>query len=190
MPTLEDLTVDQLLATAKQMQGSHNLVETLSKNPETRESLLRLMKKIEPTRVIPEIDSVDHVRAELAADRDRVNKLEEKYIERDLRERLERERAKAQSDFKLTDADMIEVQKLMTSENANERIPSYNAAARVVAASKVNAVPTSIGAKPPVFEMPDKDVWGPGIGNKAKLDKIGLEQAFVAWNEVTGAKAA
>jgi hypothetical protein len=49
-------------------------------------------------------------------------------------------------------------------------------------------VPTHIGAKPPVFEMPEKDIWKGGIGNKQALDKIALNEAYAAWNEVVGAK--
>jgi hypothetical protein len=38
--------------------------------------------------------------------------------------------------------------------------------------------------------MPESDVWGKGIGNKQALDKIALNEAFSAWNDVTSGKVA
>jgi hypothetical protein len=38
--------------------------------------------------------------------------------------------------------------------------------------------------------MPEKDVWGGGIGSPAKLNKIAMEQAFAAMNEIRGGKVA
>jgi hypothetical protein len=36
---------------------------------------------------------------------------------------------------------------------------------------------------PKTWDMPEKDVWAAGIGNKMQLDKIALQEAYKAANE-------
>jgi hypothetical protein len=190
MPSLEDLTTDQLLAEARRMSSADNLVNTLSKNPETREALQRLIKKVNPNVPIPELDTRMAIETALEEERGKRRELETKFLERDTRERLEKQRAAAMQKYHLTEAEMLEVQKLMVHEDIDQRIPSYDAAARVFAASKRDAVPTGTQIQSPTYEMPDKDVWAPGIGNRAKLDQIALREATTAWNEITSGKQA
>jgi hypothetical protein len=38
--------------------------------------------------------------------------------------------------------------------------------------------------------MPDDKIWGKGIGNPAQLNRIGVEEAFKAFNEVTAGRMA
>jgi hypothetical protein len=186
MPSLEDLTTDQLLAAARSMQGSAELINTLSKNPETRRDLQKLIKKQFPDRVIPELDTELALETRLAEERTRFEALETKVLEREIHDRLKSQRAAAQAKHKLTDAEMIEVEKLMVHEDPNERIPGYEAASRVFAASKQNATPTPSGIQNMTFEMPDKDTWADGIGSPAKLNKIAMNEATKAWNEARG----
>src|SRR6266404_5837660 len=171
MPTsLENLTTEQL-------QESTKLLHTLLNSPDTREQTLRLIKK-KTGASLPEIDQKDSVMAEVEKEREERKKLEARLQERDILERIERERAKVKAAHSLTDAELLEVEKLMTDKDAP--IPSYAAAAKVYQASKKVAEPTSSALNPRTFSMPEKDVWAPGIGNKMMLNKIALEEAYKA----------
>lgn len=190
MPSLEDLTTDQLLATAKQWQGPAALIEQLSKDPANRLELQRLVKKVRPDLPMPELDARDAVRAEMDEQKKTVEKLQGEILEERVRRRLEDQRKQIKDQYKLTDADVAEVEKMMVDTDPDKRIPGYDAAARVFVASKTQATPTPSAIMPPVWEMPESKDWKAGIGNPAKLNQIGLKQAFDAWNEITGGKAA
>jgi len=96
-------------------------------------------------------------------------------------DRIEKERSRVKSDYNFNDADVAAVEKLMVDKDAP--IPSYAAAAKVYKASQQLAAPTSHALKPNTWEMPEKDVWAGGIGNKMNLNKIALEEAYKARNE-------
>jgi hypothetical protein len=185
---LEDLTTDQLLAHARALEGKAALLDGLSGNPETRETIQRAIKKLNPKLSIPEIDAADRVRAEMEPDRKRLLALEESIQKDQILARLEKNRATIKTKYNLSDADVLEVEKLMVSET--DPIPSYDAAARVFVASRQSAVPTPASFSPPTFEMPEKDKWGKGIGNAAQLNKIAMDEAFSAFNEVFSGKVA
>lgn len=186
--SLEDLTTDQLLAQARATQGSHELLTALLADPSTREVIQRKLKKANPNLAIPEIDSKDQVMSEIEKEREERRKLEAQIRERDVRERLEKARAAAQAKYGLTEADMQEVEKLMV--DPENPIPTYDAAARVHKASKATGTPTSVDIQPPTFDMPEKDVWGGGIGNKANLDKIAMKEAYAALSDIRAGKVA
>lgn len=186
--SLEDLTTDQLLARARQLEGSHNLLTALLNDPASREATQRQLKKLNPALVIPEIDAKDAVLAELKTERDERIKLQNDILQDKVRTRLEKARADAKSKYSLTEADMVEVEKLMTDEH--NPIPTYDAAARVHKASKQSAQPTAAALAAPTFEMPETSVWGKGIGNKAALDKIAMNEAYAALNDIRSGKVA
>lgn len=187
-PSLEDMTHEQLAQHARQLEGSANLLQQLLGDPSTREVIQRKLKKDNPALAIPEIDAQDRVEAALAEERKEREKLQKQMLERDVRERIEKQRAAAKAKYQLSDADMTEVEKLMTAEH--DPIPSYDAAARVFKASKATGTPTTADIRPPVFDMPEKDVWGKGIGNKAMLDKIAINEAYSALNDLRAGKVA
>jgi hypothetical protein len=191
MASLEDLTVDQLLARAKETTASHELIQTLSRNPETREMLQRAIKKANPNIPIPEIDKEDKVMAALENERKEREKLANQIQERDIRERVERERASIKDKYHLTEDDMKGVEALMVKTDSNpEPIPFYDAAARVFKAGRTPSVPSPSLLQPPTYTMPEKDVWGKGIGNPAQLNRIAMEQAFTAFNDIRSGKVA
>jgi hypothetical protein len=173
MSSLENMTTEQL-------QESTRLLHTLLNSPDTREDTLRLIKKKNAVP-IPEIDSKDAVLAMVAKEREERQKLETRMQERDIMERIEKERAKVRAAHNFTDADVAEVEKLMVDKDAP--IPSYAAAAKVYQASKQVAQPTTHMLKPNTYDMPEKSIWAPGIGNRMALNKIALEEAFKASNE-------
>jgi hypothetical protein len=186
--SLEDLSVDQLLQVAQRGLNSEQMLNGLYNDPATREDLLRLMKKKNPGLTIPEIDAKDDVLGRVETSNKRVADLENKLAERDIRDRVTAEKTRVKNFYQLSDADMGEVEKLMIDEN--EPIPSYAAAAKVFVASRTQAMPTSSSLSPPVFDMPDKNIWAGGIGNRAGLDKIALNEAYRALNEIKSGKVA
>lgn len=186
MPSLEDLTTDQLLARARETEPSDSLLRALANNPETRKVLQRAIKKINPNVSIPDIDNEDNFAAQLKTERDERLKLEGEIRTDMITRRIEKQREDVKAKYKLTDADLLEVEKLMVDKD--NPIPTYDAAARVYLASRQSATPTPSSFAPPTFDMPEKDIWGKGIGNAAALNKIALEESFKAWNDLTGGK--
>lgn len=183
MPSLEELSSDQLLEKAKAYEPQAQLMAMLLANPETRETVQRAMKKANPKLIIPEIDARDAVEAAQAKDRERIASLEAKLLENDVNQRISATRAKIKEDFKATDADIEEIEKLMVTD----KIGTHIGAAKVYFASKQSAQPTPALLHSPTFDMPSKDDWAAGIGNPAKLNKVAMDLAFKAWNEATGA---
>jgi hypothetical protein len=91
--------------------------------------------------------------------------------------------------YALSKEDMPHVEKLMVAAEDNPYpIPSYDAAARVYLASRRSATPTPANSAPPLYEMPAKDIWGPGIGNAARLDKIAIGRAWDIWGDLKAGK--
>lgn len=190
MPSLEDLTTDQLLTAAKQWQGQAALLEQLGKDPKTRLELQKLVKAVNPNAVLPELEAREAVRTEVDKQNETIAKLQEQILEDRVKRRLEDQRAAIKTTYKLTDAEVAEVEKMMVDADPEKRIPGYDAAARVFVASKAQATPTPSVLAAPTYEMPSAKDWAPGVGNPAKLNQIGLTEAFKAWNEISGAKAA
>lgn len=184
--SLEDLSVDELLAAARNALPSHEMLNALVNNPETREQTLRLIKKQNPKLVIPEIDARDQVMDQFSGTSKRVEELENQIREREVRDRIRDQRNSLKTKYGFDDNDIAEIEKLMVDEEAP--IPHYEAAARVYKASKQAAVPNSAALSPPVFEMPDQNVWSGGVGNRAALDKIAMKEAFNALEELRSGK--
>src|ERR1700675_1065717 len=114
MPTLEDLSVDELRARAALTESSHTLLQSLTSNPETRETIQRALKKLNPKLVIPEIDAQDKVMGAVQGLREDNEKLRREIQEKDIRDRLTAQRKDIRERFSLTDADVLEVEKIMT----------------------------------------------------------------------------
>lgn len=186
MASLEDMTVDQLLAHAKGLESQKTQFQTLMQDPTVRETFQRALKKQNPSISIPEFDAKESFRDEIKTEREARLKLERQIQEDGIRARLEKQRADIKSEFKLSDEEVLEVEKLMTLEQ--DPIPSYKGAAQVFCAMRESAKPTPAIYSAPTYDMPEKDVWGKGLGNKSALDKIAMNQAFEAWNEIASGK--
>lgn len=176
--SLENMTTEQL-------QESTKLLHTLLNSPDTRESTLRLIKR-KTGAPMPEIDAKDSVLAEVEKEREERKKLETRIQEREIMDRIEKERAKVKAANNLSDDDILAVEKLMTDKDAP--IPNYAAAVKVYQASKQIGTPTTAQLNPKTFSMPEKDIWAPGIGNRMQLNKIALEEAYKAASEFRGGK--
>ncbi len=162
------------------LEESTRLLRTLLNSPDTRETTLRLIKK-KTGSSIPEIDARDAVMGEVQKERDARVALEARLQERDIMERIEKERSRIKTDNGFNDEDVKAVEALMVDKDAP--IPSYAAAAKVYKASKQIAQPTTHQLQPKTWDMPEKDVWKGGIGNRMELNKIALQEAYKAMNE-------
>lgn len=182
MPSLEDLPIDQLVTEAKRYQASDQLLGRLVSDPATREEALRLVKRVNPNLSIPEIDAKDQVTSAMAKDRERLEQLEAKLQDQEIRERIRAKRDEIRAKYNFTDSDIQAVEALMV--NKDEPIPSYEAAAKVYKASQTPAVPTPSTVGAPTFEMPAAATWGAGVGNNAQLNKIALNEAHRVLQEM------
>lgn len=193
--SLEDLTVEQLreIATkAAAMEPSYNLVQQLSKDPEARSMIQRWVKKKNPNLSIPEVDQEDRVMAALKTETEAREKLEQKLLEDDLRKRTESEKRAVIERYHLTDDDVkaIEKRMLRSDDNPDPLPPRYDWAAQLYINSRTPSTPTPSAFSPPTYSMPEGKTWGKGIGNAAELNRIAMDEAYRAFNEVRSGKVA
>lgn len=188
MPSLEDLTVDQLLAHAQTLSGPANIANALVNNPETRTETLKLIKKLNPAISIPELDAAAPIESKLEDIQKQLRERDAQLREHQARAEIEHQRSALKQQYGFTDQDIQEVEKIMMDEK--EPIPTYGAAARYYKATKEVAIPTSAEIAPPVYDLPNKDVWGAGMHNQGALNKIAREQAYSALNDIKAGKIA
>lgn len=186
MASLEDLTANELLAHAKRLEEGNRLYGPLMNDPETRGEMLRLIKKKNPGMPIPEIDAQDAASRLVASERAEREKLQSELRDEKLHRQLRESRERVKNEYDFTDADLLEVEKLMTDEKAP--IPHWDAAAKVYRASRAQATPTAQALEAPVYEMPSKDKWGHGIGRPAELNKIAMKEAVAAFNDISSGR--
>jgi hypothetical protein len=179
--SLEDLTLPQLLERTKKLESDNALFNKALNDPTTRTEQLALLKKSNPTLPIPELDVKAASDAALAAERGAREKLEKDVRDLQIQGRIDAERKRVMKEHGLSESDLLEVEKLMVDEKAP--IPHYDAAAKVFKASRTQAEPSSslISRQ---YEMPSKDVWGKGVGNKIELNKIAERMAYDAVNDL------
>lgn len=185
---LKNLTVPELLERAARMEKDSTLYQTLLNDPATRGETLALVKKKYPQTSIPELDAKAAADAAIAAERAEREKLEAKVRDLEFDRRLEAQRESVVKKYDLTDADLLAVEALMTDKDAP--IPHYDSAVKVHMASKKSAEPTSSHIARGPYEMPSKDKWGPGVGNKMALNKIFQTEAYAALDALHGRKSA
>jgi hypothetical protein len=185
---LEDMTPEEILAHTRSLETSVELFDTLLNDPVTRRDTLKALKSKKPNMTIPEIDTANEIETRIAAEREERQKLEVRVRDNEIRDRINAERKRVMNTHDLSEDQMLEVEKIMVDPTAP--IPHYDAAAKVFKASLVQATPTSAVLVPRTFDMPNKDIWAGGVGSKPRLDKIALEQATAALNEIRGNKAA
>jgi hypothetical protein len=194
MAGLEDLSLEQLrelAARAQSYEPSFNLVQQIAKDPEARNMFQRYLKKKNPNLSIPEIDGEDRMRAALEAETKAREALELKIQQDEIRQRLEAERKRVMEQYKLTEEDMKGVEKIMMKTDDNpEPVPYYDKAVKLYLHAREPSVPSPASYSPPLYSMPEKEVWGKGIGNPAELNRIALREAYRARAEIAGGKVA
>lgn len=186
MASLEDMTANQLLDYSRKLEEQNRLYNPLMQDPETRGEMLKLMRKKFPNMPIPELDTANAMEKRIAEERAAREKLEAQVRDERITRNINEARERVKREYDLTDADMGEVEKLMTDEKAP--IPHWDAAAKVYRASRAQATPTPVTLEAPIYDMPSKEVWARGIGNKAQLDRIAMRQATEALNDITSGR--
>jgi hypothetical protein len=185
--SLEDYTPSELITAHRAALEKTRLWDTLISDPATRPEALALVKRKNPAMVIPELDQQVASDKALAAERVKREELEVKVRDLQINARLDKERDRVMKQYGLDEAGLLEVEKLMVDETAP--IPHYDAAAKVFKASQQMATPTSsnvLAVK--TWDMPEKSMWGKGVGDRMGLDKVFREEAYKAVNELRGGK--
>jgi hypothetical protein len=188
MASLEDMTTDQLLAHARRLEEQTQSFARIAQDPTAKEAMQAAAKKINPNLSIPEYDAKVAVNSAIEAEREERRKLEQRLMEREAKETIRERRESIRKKYSLKDADIEAIEQLILENKAEQW--SHDTAAQMYLASKRSATPTPASYAPPTYSMPEKDVWGPGIGNKSMLDKIAINQAFEAFNEIKSGRVA
>jgi hypothetical protein len=117
----------------------------LSNNPKTRKSLLRLTKEVRPDLVTPELEIEDYTEKKVSQANQRVEDLEAKLREKELKENLKEKRdALLKKGLIDNESDIEEVEKVML-EN---KIADHETAAQYWQWMKQAAAPTPTGYNP------------------------------------------
>lgn len=177
-PSLESLSTEDI-------ENIVGIASELQSNKETREGYLRLIQKIRPQAVIPEIDAQDKVLQELKTEREARESLEKKMMERDAKENIDKAKASALKKFNLRDEDGDALDKLIVEK----KIGSYESAAEFYSLSRAAAEPTphSVTGNNGSYQLPSED-WSKAMGNPALATKIGRDVAAKAIDEVIKAR--
>ena len=114
MASLEDLTPDVRDELAQ-------LARELSENPETRETFLRMTKKVRPGVTIDTIDLKDEVSRVMEDSNKRVETLENRLREKEALEDLERRRRRLMANGKAkSEDDIAEIEKVMLEKGITD----------------------------------------------------------------------
>lgn len=136
------------------------LMQELSEHPDTRETTLRMAKKVRPNLHMGEIEVKDYTEKKVAAAEDRVAQLEAKLMEKQAMEELQNRRNRLLKKGLIDSEDEIEeVEKVMLEK----KIQDHETAAEYFRWMKQAAVPStnqSIGYKPsPLNGFNLNDYW-------------------------------
>jgi len=137
------------------------LNRALATNEKTRKSYLGLVKEVDPSVVLPELEASRELDIRIAEERRARESLEEKIRERDVTDRIEKARNKIKGKYNLSDDDITGVEKLMTER----KIGDYDTAAEFYDMSRKAAAPTSAQIRSSVFNKPNED-WFKGDPSK------------------------
>ena len=127
------------------------LMKQLAENPETRKDALRLTKKLRPDLPMPELEIEDYTEKKVSQAQKRVEDLEAKLREKEIREELKDKRdALIKKGLIDNESDIEEVEKVML-EN---KIADHETAAQYWQWMKQAAAPTPTGYNPnPVAKL-------------------------------------
>lgn len=121
------------------------LMKQLAENPETRKDALRLTKKLRPDLPMPELEIEDYTEKKVSQAQKRVEDLEAKLREKEIREELKDKRdALIKKGLIDNESDIEEVEKVML-EN---KIADHETAAQYWQWMKQAAAPTPTGYNP------------------------------------------
>jgi len=118
----------------------------LVNNPQTREIILRATKKVNPTLQIPEIDLKDQGNNAVLKGRERIESLENKLQQYEIKETVQNRRNGLKKDYNFNDDDIESVEKLMVEY----KIPEHKTAAEFFKMQRESAQPTPSAQHTPV----------------------------------------
>lgn len=148
------------------------LAKGLSENPRTRQNFLGLMKAADPNLSIPEIDIPSRIGAATKPYIDKLDAMEKKEAEREMRERIKERRQALVKNKGIAESEIPEIEKLMVEKG----IQNHNTAAEYYLSQKQSAAPTPSTFSQPSIPRPD-------------LKKMGLNINQWSRNEATNAIA-
>jgi len=162
--SLENYSVDQIQELAA-------LADSLTKNPKTRESFLRLAKTASPETPIPEIDIKDQVRAMAQPLVEKVASLERELLTRKVEDNIINHRSGLyEKGFKKDEVTQIE--KLMI----DKQIPSHETAAEFYRMQKQTATPTPSTMTP--ITLPTNVMESMKNGGQAGMNQWARGEAY------------
>ena len=168
--SLENYSVDQIQELAA-------LADSLTKNPKTRESFLRLAKTASPDTPIPEIDLKDQVRAMAQPLVDKVATLERQMLTRSVEDNIMGKRNSLyEKGFKKDEVDQIE--KLMIER----QIPSHDTAAEFFKMQKQTATPTPSTMTP--ITLPTNVMESMKNGGQSGMNQWARGEAYTVINDL------
>ena len=168
--SLENYSVDQIQELAA-------LADSLTKNPKTRESFLRLAKTASPDTPIPEIDLKDQVRAMAQPLVDTVATLERQMLTRSVEDNIMGKRNSLyEKGFKKDEVDQIE--KLMVER----QIPSHETAAEFFKMQKQTATPTPSTMTP--ITLPTNVMESMKNGGQSGMNQWARGEAYSVINDL------
>jgi hypothetical protein len=162
--SLENYSVDQIQELAA-------LADSLTKNPKTRETFLRLAKTASPETPIPEIDIKDQVRAMAQPLVDKVASLERELLTRKVEDNIINHRSGLyEKGFKKDEVTQIE--QLMI----DKQIPSHETAAEFYRMQKQTATPTPSTMTP--ITLPTNVMESMKNGGQAGMNQWARGEAY------------
>ena len=168
--SLENYSVDQIQELAA-------LADSLTKNPKTRESFLRLAKTASPDTPIPEIDLKDQVRAMAQPLVDKVATLERQMLTRSVEDNIMGKRNSLyDKGFKKDEVDQSE--KLMIER----QIPSHDTAAEFFKMQKQTATPTPSTMTP--ITLPTNVMESMKNGGQSGMNQWARGEAYSVINDL------
>lgn len=152
------------------------MAEGLVNDPETRGAYFALMKKKNPGIAIPEVDVRTQMEALVAQEREKREKLEQDIKDERTRNQVREARANALKTTGLTDADMPEIEKVMTEQGIlnHETAARYVKQSRELAAGSTRDVPPA----PPAMPNPRDEAKEKFGGDLKAWSRAAMLQAF------------
>jgi len=151
--------------TPEAIAGLALLAKGLTSNPGTRERFLKMAKEAHPNMSIPEVDIPFRIDNAIADERGKREALENKIRENEVREEVRRKRDALKASKKLTDEDVVEVEKLMLEKGIN----NHETATEYMLAQRQSAKPTPFnGFGSQQVPKPDTKDFGGNIAQWAR----------------------
>lgn len=163
----------------EELKQMGRLYGTLSKNPKTRETTLRMTKHIAPDVSIPEIDVLDRVAGGIKPIADKLTKMEERLLASDTKNSI-LEKRQGLYDKGYSKDDVSAMEKIMTEKH----IPSYETAAEFYDAQRKSATPTPASWNSPNKLPIDREKAKAAGGSK----KFFLQDAHAAVDDLRSGK--